>query len=67
MSAYVVMVGTRVRAVLTDAGNNGDGLAAAADVARQLASSSTDEPQDIARENAVWIARSPNLDGVEVP
>ncbi len=50
--AYVVMCGDQVRAVYT----GDDPLVAASRFASQLAASSADDPQEIARDQATWIA-----------
>ena len=50
--AYVVMCGAEVRAVFVGT----EAPDAAARFAGQVAASSADDPQDVARERATWIA-----------
>jgi hypothetical protein len=50
--AYVVMIGAEVRATFTGS----EAIDAATRFAGQLAASSADDPQDIARSHGIWIA-----------
>lgn len=55
-TSFVLMLGDKVRAVFTSTANNGDPRKAAGDLAGSIANQSVDDGQNIAKQNAAWIA-----------